>query len=177
MQKKELLTKLADIETLDKKEFRNKEDRKIINDFFQKYIKKECIDEEMQKLLGEEKYSKLVVNIKSINQDYYDFKDAILTVGDGILDIYENCFIVFDFDTFNKYKKQIGESKLISLLNILTNTTLYCIDNDYSSKMLGDLLSNRYDCPQNIRDIVISSFEKNRLQLMLSRTMSLLKKK
>lgn len=168
MTREELLVNLAN-QNLNKEFNLTKDQHKAVAYFFKAHVKNGGTWEDLKDKIGEQKYNYLVEFTKLKFSDYYHFQEIISFNSKDLVLIFENCVVVFDKIEYSTLSKKYGESCVSEVAIIFEKVINFCVDNKMSNNEFKKTLIDYYDCPNEIADLLMESFEKNRLFLMVQK--------
>ena len=163
----ERLIQLANIENLSSKSDFTKEEKDAMDAFFNEFLKKDIVFDELLKAVGKEKYENIVSFVGESNKDYFGFAKILKENPNDLIEIFNNCFAYFDIACFDKYQKKHTKNALESVLNIYSRISDFCLDHNYSDVTFGTVLTKYYDCSEKIANNIVEAFGKHRDHLML----------
>ena len=140
-----------------------------MSDLFYEYVKEEKTFEELKNAIGEEKYNQLVSFVREKYNDFFSFSKVIVESAQDLKKIFENCVVVFDKESFEKFEKKYGENVVSNVVITFNRAVDFCVVNRFSKNEFKIILMKYYDCPLIVADDIATTFEQNRLYFMISK--------
>ena len=145
----------------------SKDEARLANDFFEKYVKNEIIFDELLNEIGAEKYEKLVRAIKEKHKDFYAIQKILMSNPKKLVNAFVECSIRFNSKTFEGYSKLYTKDTMLNVLQVFDRIKYFCIDNNYSKETFESILIDYYNCQKEIAKEIAIIFEENRLYILM----------